>query len=102
MAVSVDVLSETAGNPSMLSSPQSRNRRNYPIRAHRTLSESHITVEVVRMSTSIAFNGRFEACHVRSTLAAAPTGLPGLPRPGSPAPALRGIALVRSVSRPFA
>jgi hypothetical protein len=52
--------------------------------------------------TSIACNGRSEACNVRSTLAAAPTGLPGLPRPGSPPPARRGIALVRSISRPFA
>src|SRR5262252_8154922 len=56
-------------------------------------------------ATSLAFNGRSEACNVRSTLAAAttaPTGLPGLPRLGSPAPARRGVALVRSVSRPFA
>src|SRR5215471_5973642 len=56
-------------------------------------------------ATSLAFNGRSEACNVRSTLAAAttaPTSLPGLPRPGSLAPTRRGFALVRSVARPFA
>jgi hypothetical protein len=50
MAVSVEVLSGIAGDPSMLSSPPSRHRRNHPRRSNRTLLESRAAAEVVRMS----------------------------------------------------
>jgi hypothetical protein len=43
--ISVEVLSETAGNPSILSSPQSRNRRNHPRRSDRTRSESRAAAD---------------------------------------------------------